>query len=399
MSNHQIYRGDLMITLKKGEIGPLVEMLQLALQRAGYPTDISGNFNEALENTLKEFQKANDLTTDGISGPNTWAKLEPYLKGYQKDEQGNIKQFVFDIVPTNIRYVWELLSYIVNGLSVRYPFIETGNIGKSVMGNDIFYIKIGTGQTEVMYNATHHANEWITTPLLLKFAEQYAKAYEEKGEIFGKSAEDLFNSKTLYIIPCVNPDGMDVVNGGLPVGEYYNNVLAISKNYPQIPFPDGWKANINGIDLNLNYPANWQKAKEIKYEQGYTSPAPRDFVGVDPLCEPESIAMYNFTLNHQFALTLSYHTQGKVIYWKYLDYIPKRSYTIGQKLAEVSGYTLSLTPEESSYAGYKDWFIQAFNKPGYTVEAGVGINPLPLSQFNDIYNDNYGLLTTALEME
>ena len=92
------------------------------------------------------------------------------------------------------------------------------------------------------------------------------------------------------------------------------------------------------------------------------------------------------------------HTQGKVIYWKYLDYIPKRSYTIGQKLAEVSGYTLSLTPEESSYAGYKDWFIQAFNKPGYTVEAGVGINPLPLSQFNDIYNDNYGLLTTALEM-
>ena len=121
-------------------------------------------------------------------------------------------------------------------------------------------------------------------------------------------------------------------------------------------------------------------------------------MGVDPLCEPESIAMYNFTLNHQFALTLSYHTQGKVIYWKYLDYIPKRSYTIGQKLAEVSGYTLSLTPEESSYAGYKDWFIQAFNKPGYTVEAGVGINPLPLSQFNDIYNDNYGLLTTALEM-
>ena len=190
---------------------------------------------------------------------------------------------------------------------------------------------------------------------------------------------------------------MDVVNGGLPVGEYYNNVLEISSNYPQIPFPDGWKANINGVDLNLNYPANWQRAKEIKFEQGYTSPAPRDYVGEDPLTQPESLAMYNFTLNHQFALTLSYHTQGEVIYWKYLDYIPKRSYTIGQMLAEASGYTLSLTPEESSYAGYKDWFIQAFNKPGYTVEAGLGTNPLPLEEFDNIYNNNSDLLITALE--
>ena len=183
-----------MITLKKGEIGPLVEMLQLALQRAGYNTDITGNFGEELENTVKDFQSANNLTVDGIAGPDTWAKAEPYLRGYKKDNNGNTTQFDFDIVPTNIRYVWELLKYVTDGLGARYPFIETGNIGKSVMGNDIFYIKIGTGQTEVMYNATHHANEWITTPLLLKFAEQYAKAYADKGEIYGKSAEDLYDS-------------------------------------------------------------------------------------------------------------------------------------------------------------------------------------------------------------
>lgn len=387
-----------MITLKNGEIGPLVEMLQLALQRAGYNTEINGNFGEELENTVKEFQQANGLTADGIVGQNTWAKLESYLRGYTTDAQGNTAQLDFDIVPTNIRYVWELISYIIDGMKVRYPFIETGNIGKSIMGKNLFYIKIGTGPVEVMYNATHHGNEWITTPLLLKFAEEYAKAYEDDGEISGKSAKELFETKTLYIIPCVNPDGMDVVNGGLPVGEFYNNVLAISKNYPQIPFPDGWKANVAGVDLNLNYPANWQKAKEIKYELGFTSPAPRDFVGEDPLSELESLAMYNFTLDHQFELTLSYHTQGKVIYWKYLDYLPKNSYKIGKALSEVSGYELSTTPAESAYAGYKDWFIQAFNKPGYTVEAGIGVNPLPLEQFDEIYSDNLGLLVTALEI-
>ncbi len=387
-----------MITLKKGEIGPLVEMLQLALKRAGYDTEINGSFGEELENTVKEFQRANGLNPDGIVGENTWAKAEPYLLGYTTDAQGNITQLNFSIVPTDIRYVWELVSYIIRGLSARYPFLETGSIGKSIMGKDLYYIKIGTGDTEVFYNATHHANEWITTPLLLKFTEEYAKAYAEDSTIADIPAKELYDSKALYIVACVNPDGMDVVNGGLPVGEYYNNVLAISKNYPQIPFPDGWKANVEGVDLNLNYPANWNKAKEIKYSQGYTTPAPRDFVGTEPLSEPESLAVYNFTNQHKFALTLSYHTQGRVIYWKYLDYLPQNSYTIGQALAAASGYTLSVTPAESAYAGYKDWFIQAYNKPGYTIEVGMGENPLPLSQFDEIYSDNTGLLVTALEM-
>lgn len=387
-----------MITLRLGEIGPFVEILELALQRAGYDVEINGGFNEELENVVKEFQRANNLTADGIVGANTWAKLEPYLLGYTTDAQGNVTRMDFNIVPTDIRYVWELVSYIVRGLAVRYPFLETGSIGKSIMGKDLYYIKIGTGPTEVFYNATHHANEWITTPLLLKFTEEYAKAYTNKDEIYNKSAQELYDSKTLYIVACVNPDGMDIVNGGLPVGEFYNNVLAISKNYPEIPFPNGWKANVAGVDLNLNYPANWNRAKEIKYAQGFTSPAPRDFVGTEPLSEPESLAVYDFTNQHQFALTLSYHTQGKVIYWKYLDYLPKNSYKIAQALAEASGYTLSVTPSESAYAGYKDWFIQAFNKPGYTVEVGSGTNPLPLDQFDEIYDDNIGLLVTALEM-
>ena len=46
------------------------------------------------------------------------------------------------------------------------------------------------------------------------------------------------------------------------------------------------------------------------------------------------------------------------------------------------------TLPEDSYAGYKDWFIQEFDKPGYTFEAGIGVNPLPISQLGTIYLDN-----------
>lgn len=422
-----------MITLKKGEIGPFVQMLQLALRRAGYEADLSGSFDDALEETVKKFQSENSLSPDGVAGNATWLLLEPYILGYRTvtAENGDTLEkvaekygadynavktanpslaevinagdkitvpFNFPLVPTDVKYTGELVHYITLGLAARYPFLEVGSIGKSVMQRDLHYIKIGVGETEVFYNAEHHANEWITTPLLLKFTEEYSRAYSAGENIRNVSAQDLFNSKSLYIVAAVNPDGMDVVNGALPVGEFYNNVLAISKNYPQIQFPNGWKANIEGTDLNLNYPANWNKAKENKYALGFISPAPRDFVGTEPLSAPESLAVYNFTVAHEFALTLSYHTQGKVIYWKYLDYMPKNSYKIGISLSEASGYALEITPSESAYAGYKDWFIQAFNKPGYTVEAGAGENPLPLSQFDEIYNDNLGILITALEM-
>ena len=68
---------------------------------------------------------------------------------------------------------------------------------------------------------------------------------------------------------------------------------------------------------------------------------------------------------------------------------------MGEEFARLSGYRLADTPENSAYAGYKDWFIQAFRRPGYTIEVGEGTNPLPLSQFPEIYRDNLGILTTA----
>lgn len=101
------------------------------------------------------------------------------------------------------------------------------------------------------------------------------------------------------------------------------------------------------MDLNLQFPANWEKAKEIKFSQGFTSPAPRDFVGDGPLVAPEAIAMYNFTLAHNFRLILAYHTQGRIIYWRYLDYLPPNSYYIGER------FSLS---SRIHFRGYTIWF-------------------------------------------
>lgn len=414
-----------MKTIIPGDEGVLVQYLQLALTRAGYVTQINGVFGPATCRILKAFLKTE---TNCVVTQEIWERLIPYLKGYVqhrvvsgdtflslakqyrtreayirlanptlKPENLTIGTMVrvpfdFPVVPTGVLYTSLLNEYVLEGLSVRYPFLAVESIGRSVMEKDIPVLRIGTGEKQIFYNASFHANESITTPVLLKFAEDYAQAYAAGRDLFGADARNLYEEYELNLVPMVNPDGVDLVNGLLTEGSDYEQARAIAADYPQIPFPSGWKANIGGVDLNLQFPAGWENAKATKFAQGYTSPAPRDYVGEAPLTASESRAVAEFTTKKNFRLILAYHTQGEVIYWKYLDYNPENSRQIADYFSSVSGYAVEETPLVSGYAGYKDWFIMNYDRPGYTVEAGLGENPLPMSQFAQIYEDNKGIL-------
>lgn len=160
---------------------------------------------------------------------------------------------VGNVIDTTINYTSDILSRDIRNLKVVYPFLQVSEIGKSVLGKSISYIKIGTGRKEVFYNASFHANEWITTPVLMNFIEQYAKAFVNNTNIFGYNAKELYYQTSLYIVPMVNPDGVDLVTGGIQnVDNAYQNAQQIASNFPNIPFPSGWKANIEGVDLK-NY--------------------------------------------------------------------------------------------------------------------------------------------------
>ena len=367
-------------------LGPLVEFIQNILIKLGLlNSKIDGIYGTETQKSVIDFQKQNKIIADGIVGQNTWNVLIPYINGG-----------LGFIVPTNINYSYSILQININSLKSLYPFLEIISAGKSVLGNVIPVIKIGQGKKEVFYSAAIHANEWITTPLLMKFLADFCYCYVNNLPIFGVNAKNIYDLCTIYIMPMVNPDGVNLVTGEIsPNSSIYSNTKLIADNYPNVPFPNGWKANIRGVDLNLQFPAGWEQAREIKFSQGFISPSPRDFVGFNPLTEPEVLSIYNFTLRHNFSLILAYHTQGKVIYWQFQNYNPPNSLDIGKQFERVSGYSLEGTPFNSSFAGYKDWFIKYYNKPGYTIEVGTGINPLPLSQFDEIYIDNLGILVLA----
>jgi len=294
------------------------------------------------------------------------------------------------------KYTYGVTMKEIDRLLLYYPFLEKSSIGTSVMGKEIPVLKIGQGSREVCYSGAFHANEWITIPVLLQFAEDFAEAAATGESLYGLDARALYQEVTCYIIPVLNPDGVDLVTGALTEGGYYEQARQISSGFPDIPFPDGWKANIAGVDLNLQFPADWELAREIKFRQGYDRPAPRDYVGEAPLSAPESRAIYDFTMAHNFSLILAYHTQGQVIYWKYKDLEPAHSREIADYFGQVSGYAVEETPYASGNAGYKDWFILHFDRPGYTIEAGYGENPLPVEDFPEIYRRNIGILTGAI---
>ena len=300
------------------------------------------------------------------------------------------------IVKTDIPMTYARCEQTILDLVNAYPFLRTEVLTETALGRNLRTLVIGNGPRKVIYSAAWHANEWITAPLLLKFTETFAEALKNGGEIFGVNAGDLAARTTVYLVPMVNPDGVDLVTGAIrPDSASYEKAQSIAQAYPAIPFPVGWKANLNGVDLNLQFPAGWLRAREIKFTQGYTRPAPRDYVGRSPLSQREAKAMAGYTEYIDPDLVLAYHTQGKVIYWSFLDYEVPGARELGEQFARVSGYTLTEPAPNSSFAGYKDWFIQNFRKPGYTVEVGRGVNPLPLSQFEEIYRDNLGILVLA----
>ncbi|MDP4094816.1 MAG: M14 family metallopeptidase [Bacillota bacterium] len=417
-----------MEVLSLGSSGPNVKLIQSLLNRIGYNAGpIDGIFGTQMRSAVIAFQRNNGLVPDGVVGPATGNVFERLLLGYDTYTirsgdtlfkiarkyyttlnaimtanpginpgalsvgQRIIVPYGIDIVFTDIDYTYEIIQRQIQGLRVRYPFLEVGSAGNSVMGKNLYTIRLGRGSNQVSYNASHHAQEWITTPLLMKFVENVAKAYSVGGSIRGYSIPQIWSRSSLYVIPMVNPDGVNMVTywPNYPNDTYRQAALL---NTTGQPLPSVWKANIRGTDLNLNYPAEWEKEHDLEIEQGITGPAPRDYGGPYPLSEPETQGMVNFTKQHNFRLVIAYHTQGGVIYYQFENLQPPESTTIAQLFSRVSGYTIATNPGEASYAGYKDWFIQDFRRPGFTIEVGTGANPVPISQFPTIYDQNEEIL-------
>lgn len=277
-------------------------------------------------------------------------------------------------------------------LRQTYPFLEREILGRTGADRLVEVLRMGRGERQVLLTAAHHANESITALLLWRLLEDYCKGVREGGCLFGFSCRWLFARSTLHVIPLVNPDGADLTAGKiLPDTTEYQKARTLADTQPHVPFPCGWKANLAGTDLNLNYPARWDVAKGKKVQK----PGPRDYPGDDPLDQPETMALAEYTRRIRPQVMGAWHTQGEEIYGaRPDDTFPDKA--LAERLSLSSGYPLCRVPPESANGGFRDWFLQEFDLPAFTIEAGRGENPLPLTDLPRLYRENLPIFVLLL---
>lgn len=293
------------------------------------------------------------------------------------------------VINGNKNYTYDQLLQDIERLRQVYPNLTTQSIGSSVMGKDIIELRAGSGPSEIHINAAMHANEWITAGALMQFINDFMLAVTNSQPLNGQYVYPLYSMNTISFVPMVNPDGVNLVINGAPAEEpYRSQVLRINGGSTDF---SGWKANIRGVDLNKQFPALW----EVDAVKGPQQPAPRDYSGEAPLTEPEVQAIADLTRERSFNRVLALHTQGEEIYWGFQGLEPPESELYAQRMAAASGY--QAVRNVNSTAGYKDWFIQDWRRPGFTIELGSGQNPLPLSQFPNVSQATTAILLEAMK--
>ena len=232
-------------------------------------------------------------------------------------------------------------------LAERYPeLISVYSIGRSVEGRDLIAFDFGHGEREVILCASMHACEHISTNALMYVVDQYCQGYEADGGYEGISYREILDSVVFHVVPMVNPDGVNLAQNGIGAAKDPDAVAALRYGYNYDY--SGWKANINGVDLNRNFPGRWGT------RDGVTGPAAASYCGPEPLSEPESKAMQDLLDSTDYDMLVSLHIRGEVIYWIDTDTMELYSehYPIAKRFGNAFGYGLMGAEDMSAGGGY-----------------------------------------------
>ncbi len=279
-------------------------------------------------------------------------------------------------------YMFSELKDELYELCTRYSFASFETVGKSVLGKELLALSIGSGKDAVLMCGAFHGTERLTATLLMMFAQRLCETLARDGDIAGIRARRSFYDRRLVILPMVNPDGCDIVGeGSVNCGKFKESVNAISAgNFSK------WNANVRGVDINHNFDAGWSIVHELEQKANIYGPSPTRYGGPRPTSEPETAALVDLCSRIRFSHVAAFHSQGEVIYWNYGNNTPVRGRRMATLLSASSGYALEEPTVIASHGGFKDWFIEKYKRPGFTIEIGRGINPLPPSQINEIYS-------------
>lgn len=265
-------------------------------------------------------------------------------------------------------------------------------MGRSVLGRRIPVLTLGEPVGGALLVGATHGSEWLTALLLLRFFEELADACEHGHTLCGADVAQAVARRGVVVMPVLNPDGVEIaLLGTAGAGQLGERVARLASDKTE-----HWQANARGVDINHNFGAGWAALQRLERESGIFGPAPTRYGGPRPFSEPETRAVCGCCSTFDIRRLYSFHSQGEEIYWRYGPRTPARSFDMASLLAESSGYTLSQPEGMAAAGGLKDWYIEKFGRPGFTIEIGRGKNPLPITMLDEIYDRTKEVLVLTL---
>ena len=277
-------------------------------------------------------------------------------------------------------YTYEAMWEDLNWFALRYPrTVQVEVIGQSEMGLDIPVLRIGNpdATNHVLFQAAMHGREHMTVWLSMALADYWLDHNVEAYDV------------CYHIIPMSNPDGVQISQTATLTEEQkkiYRRDYGVGNTTSKITrYAQEWKANALGVDLNQNFDANWEKAAR----RG--APSSMRYRGESVFCAKEAQALRDYTLSYDFDVTISYHSEGSILYYNYGDKQPVND--LSEDLAnQVKGFTGYDLKETNSCGGYKDWAMDALEIPSLTIETGCADSPLPIEETYNIFFRNQQIL-------
>ncbi|MGI6107367.1 MAG: M14 family zinc carboxypeptidase [Lachnospiraceae bacterium] len=296
---------------------------------------------------------------------------------------------------TSAEYTYDDMVSDLQELEAYYTSIlRTAVIGTTHDGRNIWAFRFGNPEAseQIFICAATHGREYMTAQLVMKQLEYCCANYSSGTYTDGTAYSDLFDRTCFIVVPMVNPDGVSISQfgeEGLNREDLRANLRAIyesdlgngyTTDQDYADYLTRWKANAMGVDLNRNYSPGWDSLNDR------VNPSSSLYKGAEAGSEPESQALMGvINALPNPILAVSYHSYGNLVYWDYGqdDPLLSENKALAQHFADLTGIDLG---GESNEAGFSNWCVLVRQIPSVTVEVGTQECPLPIEEFEPIWN-------------
>ena len=278
------------------------------------------------------------------------------------------------------KYSYEDVSCDLRKLVKRYPKkISYSSLGKTADGRCIYDVVIGNKKAKksLLVVATLHAREYMCSLLCMNQIEYYL------GE---EEFESVLDEMQIHYVVMANRDGVSLSQFGIDAIESIPLGSALSS----MSVSTLWKANGRGVDLNRNFPYDFQ-------ESGFAGAA--GYSGTTALSERESQAIVSLVDELRSGVGLcgvvNYHATGSIIFGdcekKKNSSLFKQTTQMYETAVSLTGYTSAQdynSGSSGSAGNFREFVMYQCGIPSITIEIGKQSCPLPISEFTSIWEKN-----------